>query len=684
MVARKKASRKRPASKSSAAADNPAANHPPEAEIATELESASAPICPVVGFGASAGGLEAMTEVLHGLPNDLGIAIVFVQHLDPKHPSMLTELLARGTRMPVQQVTSETSIQPDHVYVIAPNTCIGIRGGRLISEQRNAAFHHMPVDFFFRSLAEDQGSKAIGVVLSGNASDGTLGMKAIKDAGGITIAQEPESAKYDGMPRSAIVSGCVDSVLAASGIASELVRLSQHPYMDRIRPAGELPVDDKRAFAEILGLLRTGKGVDFTQYKPGTMHRRTLRRMAIHRVERPDQYARFLKSHPDELDLLFEDILIHVTSFFREPEAFMAITSHVLPALLKGRSPDDPLRIWAPGCATGEEAYSVAICVLEYMRQNGEEISLQVFGTDLSEAALEQARSGVYPPSIETDVSPERLRRFFVPTNGKYQIARAVRDTCIFARQNVTRDPPFSKIDLITCRNLLIYLGQRIQAKVIRLFHYALKSTGCLVLGASENVGEGGGELFAPVDRHNKIYSRKPARAFIYSDLGGYEERHREGSRPAPAFPTPADGDRRIDQLILSQYSPPAVLVDAELKILQFRGDTSPYLQHLPGGASLSLAKLARGNLGSEVRALFHSPEFKAGPVRSKPISIPVDGAEVKFAVSILPVPGMLEPQYLVTFERQPLEGKRQASKRSAPTGRSATLEEGERTSKRN
>jgi len=391
---------------------------------ASEPSAPTGQTCPVIGIGASAGGLEAMTEVLHHLPVDLGAAIVFVQHLDPKHASMLTELLARATLMPVQQVIDGVPIERDRIYVIAPNTCIGIRNGRLISETRNPAAPHMPIDFFFRSLAEDQGSKAIGVVLSGTASDGTLGLKAIKEAGGITYAQDPDTAKYDGMPRSAIVAGCVDSVLPVDGIAAELVRLCQHPYMERLGQVEEQPLSDK-AFDDILNMLRTAKGVDFGQYKPGTVHRRTLRRMAIHRLEKPEEYLKYLKSHREEVDLLFHDILIHVTSFFREAPTFNAITTHVLPAILhQGRSQDDPVRIWVPGCATGEEAYSIAICVLEYMRQTGVEIAVQVFGTDLSEVALEQARAGIYPSSIEADVSPERLRRFFVSSNGKYKIAR--------------------------------------------------------------------------------------------------------------------------------------------------------------------------------------------------------------------------------------------------------------------
>ena len=645
----------------------------PEKSVEAEEDESSTQSCPVVGFGASAGGLEAMTDVLHELADDTGMAIVFIQHLDPKHTSMLSDLLSRATHMPVHQATNGMRVEANNVFVIPPNTCMGIRHGALYMEPREAGAPHMPIDYFFRSLAEDQGSKAIGVVLSGTASDGTLGLKAIKEAGGIALAQDPETAKYDGMPRSAIVAGCVDTALTTQGIAAELTRLCHHPYLTRRRPVEEMPEHDG-AFAEIMEMLKSAKGVDFGHYKPGTVRRRTLRRMAIHRLESPDKYVKYLKNNREELDLLFNDILIHVTSFFREPATFTAITTNVLPAILKNRSQDDPVRVWVPGCATGEEAYSVAICILEYMRQTGVELAVQLFGTDLSEVALEQARSGVYPASIEVDVSPERLRRFFVPTNGMYQIARSVRDMCIFARQNVTKDPPFSKLDLITCRNLLIYLGHTLQSKVMRLFHYALKPTGYLVLGASETVG-GSTDLFAPVDRQHKIYSRKATPAIITNDFGGYEETHEhEVVKRHPPVQAPPEDDRKLDNLLLANYTPPAVLVDAELKVLQFRGDTTPYLRHSPGSASLSLMKLARGTLAAEVRKLINSApgSSKEGALKSKPIPLSADDSERRIVISVMPVDSGPEHQYLVVFAEGSTE-ERAAGKR-VPSAKGSAL----------
>lgn len=645
---------------------------PHVAQTRAQVRGESATNCPVVGIGASAGGLEAMSDLLHELPGDTGFAIVFIQHLDPKHASMLSELLGRATKMPVQQVTDGVRVEANRVYVIPPNSNILLRRGMLSVEPRNPSVPHMPIDSFLRSLAEDQGSKSIGVVLSGTASDGTIGLKAIKEAGGITLAQDPETAKYDGMPRSAIVAGCVDTALSPKGIAAELVRLCRHPYVSKERPVEELPENEK-AFDEILSMLRSAKGVDFGYYKPGTVRRRTMRRMAIHRLESPDQYAQYLRANRDEMDLLFNDILIHVTSFFREPATFSAITAHVLPAILRGRSQDDPVRVWVPGCATGEEAYSVAICILEYMRQAGQELAVQLFGTDLSDVALEQARTGIYPLSIEADVSPDRLRRFFVPTNGMYQIARSVRDMCVFARQNVTKDPPFSKLDLITCRNLLIYLGHTLQSKVMRLFHYALKPNGFLVLGASETVGDST-DLFAPLDRQHKIYSRKSTPSIITNDFSSYEEpAAHEHVRPIPEPPAVPDNVKRVDQLILANYSPAAVVIDADLRVLHFRGDTSAYLRHPSGSASLNLTKLARGTLAAEVRKLAGTPELKTGPVKSKPIALKADGIGKRLTLSVVPVPGVPEPQYLVVFEEiPPAEGGRRG--KGAPEAKGPTV----------
>lgn len=637
---------------------------PPETNEDAELRGTAGQASPIVGFGASAGGLEAFTEVLRHLPVDTGLVVVFIQHLDPKRTSVLTELLSRSTSMPVIQVTDGMRTEPNHVYVIPPNTEITISNGVLRIQPRPLTVPHMPIDQFFRSLAEDQGSKAVGVVLSGTASDGTLGLKAIKAEGGITFAQLPESAKYDGMPRSAIAAGCVDFVLTPQGIAGELIRLCKHPYLNRPRPA-ETAQEGERDFDEIFSMLRTATGVDFSYYKPGTIRRRTFRRMAVQELATPEQYVQYLRAHREELDLLFQDLLINVTGFFREAPTFNAIRSQLLPAMLKGRAPDDPFRVWVPGCSTGEEAYSVAMCVLEYTREANMEVPVQIFGTDLSEAALQKARAGLYPDSISTDVSAERLRRFFIRADGGYQIARFVRDVCVFARQNVTKDPPFSKLDLITCRNVLIYLGPVLQGKVMRLFHYALKPGGYLALGSSEHIGTIGEAFFEPLDKQHRIYSRKSTPSSVSADFGAYGEFHeREPVRNHGLGASAIEGQMKVDRMILARYSPPAVVIDRELRVLQFRGDTSPYLGHASGEASLDLIRLTRGRLGQEVRRLLGQADHTAAPAKSDAIPIAFENEIRNIKISVTPVYGLAEPQFLVVFDAlTPAEPDRRKTK---------------------
>ena len=476
--------------------------------------------------------MEAFTDVLHKLPLDLGMALVFVQHLDPQHDSILTDLLSRSTAMPVHRVTDGMKLQPNQVYVIPPNTNLVVRDDALHLEARPAG-PHMPVDYFLRSLADVYRGRAIGVVLSGSASDGALGLTAVKAAGGITFAQAPESARYDGMPRSAINSGCVDFVLPPEGIARELVGLGAHPYLRHPEsPEDVAPPTEDQAIREIFNQLRSTTGVDFSLYKPGTILRRVLRRMALQKIDNLDQYAAYVKQNKDEVTSLFQDMLINVTSFFREPVTFEALQNYVLPRLFENRPLEQPFRVWVPGCATGEEAYSIAICLIEYMREQGKEWPLQVFGTDLSDAALDKARAGLYPEDIAADVNRDRLRRFFARINSSYQIARTVRDKCIFARQNVTKDPPFSRLDLIVCRNVLIYLGPSLQSAAMRLFHYALQPKATWSLGLSESVGPGS-DLFELVDKKTRIYSRRAATVSIATDLGTFREHERV---PGPAL----------------------------------------------------------------------------------------------------------------------------------------------------
>ena len=458
----------------------------------------------VVGTGASAGGLEAVSSLLRRTTVD-GAAFVVVQHLAPNQSSMLTELLGRASILAVETVVDGVVIKPNHVYVTPPNAVLSLEGAtiRLVAPSLGAR-PEMPIDAFFRSLAENRGIKAMGVVMSGTGTDGTFGLAAIKAGGGITFVQEPSSAKFDGMPRSARESGSADFCLKPEEIADEILRVSTHPYLQSVTPP---------QFAELVGslagLLKASFGIDLAHYKPRTIERRIQRRMAVHRIERFEQYLRLCQTDPKELSDLHKDLLINVTSFFRDREPFEILCGDIIPRLLEGKSENNALRIWVPGCSSGEEAYSIAMCVLEVLDEKGVNFPVQIFGTDLDADAVQQARRGVYPHNIVTDVSNERLRRFFIRSeDGHYQVVRRVRDMVVFSVQNISRDPPFSKLDLISCRNLLMYLQPAIQKKVLRILHYSLRPAGFLVLGHSESVGDAV-ELFALIDRNNRIYTSK-------------------------------------------------------------------------------------------------------------------------------------------------------------------------------
>ncbi len=506
---------------------------------------------------------------------------MLVQHLAPQHDSVLPELLASHSNVPVTQAADGMRVEPNHVYVIPPNVYMQMHNGALKLTPRPAdSSHFMPIDFFFRSLAAHAQSRPIGVVLSGTASDGAVGLRDIKDAGGIVFAQEPNSAKYDGMPRSAIATGVVDRVLPAQDIAAELVRIAHHPLLLHPWPvstsARSPPLADSQR-QRIFALLRATSGVDFTNYKQPTIQRRIQRRMLLHKITTLDGYVKFLEENPSEVTGLYQDILIHVTRFFRDPDSFKAMQTRIFPKIAEYRDLRTPIRIWVPGCSTGEEAYSVTIAMLEFLDERHQaEPPLQVFGTDISNMAVERARAGVYPESIAADVSSERLRRFFTRTDSHYRIGKSVRDLCIFARQDLTRDPPFSKLDLIVCRNVLIYLGLVLQKRLMTVFHYALKPTGFLVLGNAETIGAHA-DLFSVVDKKARIYAAKPM--VIPGSMGPSSARqiqppHEMTRRPA-AQPRALGGVlAETNRILLSRFAPPAVIVDNDLQIVQSRGQT--------------------------------------------------------------------------------------------------------------
>lgn len=599
---------------------------------------------PIVGVGASAGGLEALTQLLERMPAHAGMALIVVQHLDPAHRSILTELLAKATAMPVVEVTEGMEVEIDHVYVIPPNKAMEIKAGALrLTPRIKGEGGYRSIDTFLFSLAAQQRNRAIGVILSGTASDGTLGLRAIKEEGGITFAQDRESARFEGMPAAAVAAGAVDFVMPPSNIAAELLQIARHPYVLR-KPeddaAEDRQISDERLGA-IFALVRAASGVDFTHYKHSTIRRRILRRMMLNRIERVDDYVDLLKRSSPEVTGLFNDILINVTDFFRDPEAFDALKTVVLPELLKMRGSSAlPMRIWVAGCATGEEAYSISILLLETFEATGHRVPVQIFATDISETALEKARAGIHPESGLTAVSPERRRRFFVKVAGGYQVAKIVRDMCMFARQDIGKDPPFSRIDFISCRNVLIYLGSTLQKRIIPAFHYALKPEGFLLLGSSESIGAFA-DLFGLVDKQNKIYRRKPG-AFhfhIHPETMVPSLRHEMQSAVGPGGGAEMTNvEREADRMLLGRYSPPGVLIDESMTILQFRGQTGRYLEPAAGTASLNLMKMARPDLQTVLRKVIGEAFQRGTLTRIEDQRVRVNGSTHSVSIEVIPV----------------------------------------------
>jgi two-component system CheB/CheR fusion protein len=620
---------------------------------------------PVVGVGASAGGLEAFRQLLKALPNDPGMAFVLISHLDPTHESAMTELLGRATRMPVFQVHDGIRLKPNQVYVIPPNKDMTISDGALLLAKRERSRGlHMPIDTFLRSLASELRSNAIGVILSGTASDGTLGVAAIKSEGGITFAQDSKSARYDGMPNSAIASGCIDLVLPPEGIAEEITRIRHHPYVTdpQLERLQHSPEDRNSLMTRIFRLLKQVCRVDFSDYKPATIRRRVLRRMALRRIDDLSEYTKYLQQNRNEVEALYQDILINVTNFFRDPKAFGALREVVYPESLKGRSPAETIRIWVPGCSTGEEAYSHAIALLEYVTEVRADISVQIFGTDLSAAAVQRARSGIYRESISADVTPERLKRFFTKVDGGYQISKTVRDMCVFANQNVFSDPPFSHIDIVSCRNVLIYLSQALQKRVIPILHYALRPGGFVMVGNSEGLVGTGTELFDLAHKQYKIYRKKAVPSPVKF---GIHPEHFNGRliAPEPAVApiqepvkTPIDLQREADRLLLTRYVPASVLVSSDLEVLQTRGRASRFLELPSGKASLNLLKMIKPGLLFELQNAIDEGKQAGTPVRKENVQFETDGNFTNVTLEVIPfqTPPHSNHNLLIVFEDGP------------------------------
>jgi len=632
-----------------------------------KAKSSSIPI--VVGVGASAGGLEAFTELLSNLPDDTGMAFVLIQHLDPSHESHLTELLSKASKMPVSEVKGETRVEANHVYVIPPRCNLDISDGVLQTPPRPESGRNMPIDSFFRALAADCGSESIGVVLSGTASDGTLGLQEVKAAGGITFAQEKGTAKFDDMPGSAIAAGVVDFVLPPARIARELTAIARDSRV-RIELRRATGTSEEAELNKIFRLLSSAAGVDFTYYKHSTLQRRIKRRMALRGFAKLEDYIRDLEQNFEEAHALSEDCFITVTSFFREPAIFEELKNRVFPAMVENRGTEDPIRIWVPGCATGEEAYSIAICLMEFLDGARVSVPFEIFATDISGSAIEKARAGTYSGATLAHVSPQRMARFFTRSERGYQIAKTIRDVCVFARHNVAQDPPFSRLDLISCCNVLIYLGAVLQRKVLSLLHHALKPTGFLVLGPSESIGTLS-DSFEQIEKTHKIYGMLPA-----SDKpapGPSEGRRAEGrvdlpQRIAEGRPGP-DVLREADRLVLAEHGPPGAIIDDRLNIVQVRGRTAPYLELSPGEPTQNLLKLAREGLIAGLGKAIGDARQTNAPSKEDGFRIEDGGRLQDVAIKVIPFTTLSfaeERYFLVLFEdAEPNGGPRAIDKPS-------------------
>lgn len=599
---------------------------------------------PIVGVGASAGGLEALEALLGAMPVEPGIAIVVVVHLDPTHVSLLPELLEKRTQLPVVQILDGMIVEPNRVYVIPPNKDLAIAHGRL-SLTELTPVRSLRIDSFFRSLAEDQGRNAVCIVLSGTGTDGTIGARAIKGAVGMVMVQDEESAKYGGMPRSAIETGLVDYILSPEQMPSQLIKYVRHANQTMtpriVPPKGPVP----QALAKIFALLRARTEHDFSLYKKNTICRRIERRMNVHQLDDIDDYVRYLEDSEREADVLFKELLIGVTNFFRDPDAFAVLQNEVVPKMLAAKPDDHVVRVWVAGCASGEEAYSIAIVLHETMASVGRHFHVQVFGTDLDAAAIDVARAGVYPASIASDLGPERLERYFDKLEGgQYRVKNVIREMLVFATQNVIRDPAFTKLDLLCCRNLLIYLGPELQQRLLPAFHYSLLPTGVLFLGSSETVGTCS-ELFVAHDKTWKIYGRK-AGASIHPHLKFPVAQTVSGTRNLPDPETVYKAEtlsalRLVETILHQSEMPPCAIINDASDLIYIHGRTGRFLEPAEGRVSVNVVEMARPGLRKHLVSAIRQVGVERKPVVMSGLRVGHDGMTTFLDLTVKP---LLEP----------------------------------------
>ncbi|HEY6872571.1 MAG TPA: chemotaxis protein CheB [Geobacteraceae bacterium] len=648
-------------------------------ETPTRQES---PLFPIVGIGASAGGLEALEQFLRHLPEGSGMAFVIVQHLDPTHKGIMAELLQRTTGMEVFQVRDRMQVKPNCVYVIPPNRDMSILHGVLhLFEPTAPRGLRLPIDFFLRSLAEDRQELSIGVILSGMGSDGTMGLRAIKEKAGVVLVQEPSSAKFDSMPRSAIDAGLADLVAPAEDLPGKIIDYLRHA---RVIAKTEHPLEEKdqSALEKVLILLRAKTGQDFSLYKKNTVYRRVERRMGIHQIDRIAAYVRYLQENPQEVELLFKELLIGVTSFFRDPAAWEQLQGKAIPALLAGRHSGGVLRAWSAGCSTGEEAYSLAIAFKEALEQVKPTagFTLQIFATDLDRDAIDKARQGLYPANIAADVSPERLHRYFIKEENGYRVGKEIREMVTFATQNVIMDPPFTKLDILICRNLMIYLTPELQKKLLPLFHYSLNPGGVLFLGSAETVSAFT-DRFSPLDIKSRLFRRResvlPAEPLVFPAL--FVPAQPGVSKELPMVKPAANLQSLADQLLLQHYSPPAVLVNDRGDILYISGRTGKYLEPAAGKANWNIFAMAREGLRFDLGSAFQKALRQKEAIIVKGLTVGEGGGAqtVDITVQAIEEPEALRGMVMIVFTdvATPPEKKAPGRSRTIPAGTARVLE---------
>ena len=610
---------------------------------------------PIVGIGTSAGGLEALEHFLGHVPKNSGLAFVIVQHLDPTRKGIMPELLQRTTGMKVIQVRDRTLVHPNCVYVIPPNRDMSILHGVLhLLEPVSPRGLRLPIDFFLRSLAQDRQEHSIGVILSGMGSDGTLGLRAIKEKGGVGLVQDPATAKFDGMPRSAIDAGVADIVAPVDDLPERILTyLQRTPLAHAAEP--DLEGKTKNALEKAIILLRTHTGHDFSLYKKNTFYRRIERRMGIHQIEKIDDYVRYLRENSQELDLLFKELLIGVTSFFRDPAVWQELRKRVLPALLASRPDGHVVRAWVPGCSTGEEAYSLAMVFKEVVDKlkPRKKITLQVFATDLDKDAIQKARQGIYPENIVADMGTAQIERFFTKEEHGYRVTSEIREMVVFAPQSLIMDPPFTKLDFLSCRNLLIYLAPEMQRKIIPLFHYSLTPGGILLLGSAETVGTFT-DLFKPLNNRLRIFRRMDAglRSGPIDFPSSFAVPLADGAEAPPPPPPHVNLQSLADRLVLERFSPPAVLVNHQGNILYVSGRTGKYLEPAAGKANWNIFAMAREGLRYELGNAFHKAVEEAATVVVRGLELDAGGRKqhVDVTVQRLDQPEALQGLMMIVF----------------------------------